>query len=47
MKITDVKIYLTEGSWTFVQVFTDEGIVGVGDATNWPGEGTVGAVIDW
>ncbi|MFH1006635.1 MAG: mandelate racemase/muconate lactonizing enzyme family protein [Candidatus Latescibacterota bacterium] len=46
MKITDVKIYLVEGCWTFVRVFTDEGIVGVGDATNWPGEETVGAVIE-
>jgi len=46
MRITDVKTYLTEGDWTLVQVFTDEGIVGVGDATNWSGEEAVGAVVE-
>ena len=41
MKITDVKVYLVEGyierlRWIFVQVYTDEGVIGLGDATNWP-----------
>ena len=41
MKITDVKTYLVQGyherlKWVFVQVETDEGVVGLGDATNWP-----------
>ena len=27
--------------WVFVEVCTDEGVVGLGDATNWPG----GAII--
>jgi galactonate dehydratase len=41
MRITDVKVYLVEGSherlrWIFVHVYTDEGLVGLGDATNWP-----------
>jgi galactonate dehydratase len=41
MKITDVKTYLVKGShdrlrWVFVHVYTDEGIIGLGDATNWP-----------
>lgn len=41
MRITDVKTYLCEGyherlRWIFVQVETDEGVVGLGDATNWP-----------
>ena len=44
MKITDVKCHLVrdhrnpryKSSWVFVEVFTDEGIVGLGDATNWP-----------
>ncbi|MDD9949246.1 MAG: mandelate racemase/muconate lactonizing enzyme family protein [candidate division Zixibacteria bacterium] len=49
MKITDVKVHLVEswrktrdiGSpWIFVQVHTDEGVTGLGDATNWPG-GTI------
>lgn len=44
-KITDVKTYLVEGRnrrrpgllrWVLVQVETDEGIIGLGDATNWP-----------
>jgi len=41
MKITDVKTYLVEGyherlRWVFVHVETDEGVLGLGDATNWP-----------
>ena len=41
MKITDVQVHMVEGyidrmQWVFVQVFTDEGVVGLGDATNWP-----------
>ena len=41
MKITDVKTYLVKGyherlCWVFVHVETDEGVVGLGDATNWP-----------
>jgi galactonate dehydratase len=48
MKITDVKVYLIRNNrktkipspWVLVQVFTDEGVVGLGDATNWPG-GTI------
>jgi galactonate dehydratase len=36
-----VKVYLCEGHtdrlrWVFVQVETDAGVVGLGDATNWP-----------
>lgn len=50
MKITDVKTYFCEGpwdqlKWIFVQVETDEGIVGLGDGTNWPsGEIVVKAI---
>ena len=41
MKITDVKTYLVKGyhdrlRWVLVHVETDEGLVGLGDATNWP-----------
>jgi len=41
MKIEDVKVYLCQGpteplKWIFVHVETDEGLVGLGDATNWP-----------
>ena len=40
MKIDAVKCWLVEGSkynWTLVKVFTDEGLTGIGEATNWPG----------
>lgn len=51
MKITDVKAYVVdpplpeygssnEREWTFVQVETDEGITGWGEATNYPGGGS-------
>ena len=50
MKITDVKPILTRPSdhhdragrtWAFVQVDTDEGISGIGEATNYPGGGSL------
>jgi len=40
MKITDVKVWLVEGvkyNWTMLKIYTDEGVTGVGEATNWPG----------
>ena len=45
MKITDVKVLQTEGghsNWTFVKIFTDEGVTGIGEATL---EGRDGEVI--
>jgi len=36
MKITDLKVLQAEGShsnWTFVKIYTDEGVTGVGEAT--------------
>ena len=50
MKITDVKTYFCQGmmeplKWILVEVETDEGIVGLGDGTNWPrGEVVVKAI---
>lgn len=50
MKITDVKTYFCQGHleplrWIFVEVETDEGVVGLGDGTNWPhGEIVVKAI---
>jgi galactonate dehydratase len=49
VKITDLKIYVVdpwgkssaEQAWTFVQVETDEGVTGVGEATNYPGNGSL------
>lgn len=46
MKITDVKVWLTEGTkynWTLLKIFTDTGYTGVGEATNWPGSPIVEA----
>ncbi|MFN8470916.1 MAG: mandelate racemase/muconate lactonizing enzyme family protein [Anaerolineae bacterium] len=40
MRITDVKVWLVEGvkyNWTLLKIYTDEGLTGVGEATNWPG----------
>ncbi len=40
MKISRVKSWLVEGSkynWTVVKVYTDAGLTGIGEATNWPG----------
>ncbi|MEX0322680.1 MAG: mandelate racemase/muconate lactonizing enzyme family protein [Puniceicoccaceae bacterium] len=40
MKIETVRTWLVEGikyNWTIVQVETDTGLTGVGEATNWPG----------
>ncbi|MFV0505123.1 MAG: mandelate racemase/muconate lactonizing enzyme family protein [Bacteroidales bacterium] len=46
MKITDVKVWLVEGvkyNWTMLKIYTDEGLTGVGEATNWPGSQIVEA----
>ncbi|MGL1892939.1 MAG: mandelate racemase/muconate lactonizing enzyme family protein [Spirochaetaceae bacterium] len=46
MKITDVKVWLVEGikyNWTMIKIYTDEGLTGVGEATNWPGSPIVEA----
>jgi galactonate dehydratase len=40
MRIVQVKSWLVEGvkyNWVFVKVYTDEGITGIGEGTNWPG----------
>ncbi|MBT5876159.1 MAG: mandelate racemase/muconate lactonizing enzyme family protein [Candidatus Latescibacteria bacterium] len=55
MKITEVKVHLVQSwrktdhiasPWIFVQVYTDEGVVGLGDATNWPGGTIIKQAID-
>lgn len=46
MRISDVQVWLVEGikyNWTILQVNTDEGISGIGEATNWPGSPMVEA----
>jgi galactonate dehydratase len=40
MKITQVKTWIVEGikyNWVFVKIWTDDGLTGVGEGTNWPG----------
>lgn len=40
MRIQEVKSWLVEGikyNWVFIKVYTDEGITGIGEGTNWPG----------
>lgn len=40
MRITGVNSWLVEGikyNWVLIKVHTDEGITGIGEATNWPG----------
>ena len=55
MKVTDVQVHLVESwrktvdiasPWIFVQVYTDEGVVGLGDATNWPGGTIIGQAVE-
>ena len=42
MKMTDINVYVVcvsddcHKNWVFIQVLTDEGISGVGEASNWP-----------
>lgn len=48
MKITDVKVWLVEGvkyNWTMLKIYTDEGVTGVGEATNWPGSPMIKAAV--
>jgi galactonate dehydratase len=54
VKITKVQTHLVRtrrettipSPWIFVQVHTDEGLVGLGDATNWPGGTIIKQAID-
>lgn len=46
MKITDVKVWSVEGikyNWTLLKIYTDKGITGVGESTNWPGSPVIEA----
>jgi galactonate dehydratase len=46
MKITDVRTWLVEGvkyNWTLIKIYTDAGLTGIGEATNWPGSPLVEA----
>ncbi len=54
MQVTDIKVYPVKSyrnsgipsPWILLQVFTDEGLVGVGDATNWPGGRIIARAIE-
>ena len=47
MKMTDINVYVVcvsddcHKNWVFIQVLTDEGISGVGEASNWPGSTSI------
>jgi galactonate dehydratase len=44
LKIKQVKTWMVEGikyNWTLVKVYTDDGLTGIGEATNWPGSPVV------
>lgn len=46
MRIRECKVWLVEGvkyNWTLVKILTDEGLTGIGEATNWPGSPLVEA----
>ena len=39
MRINNVKTWIVEGikyNWVLLKIFTDEGITGIGEGTNWP-----------
>ena len=54
MQVTDIKVYPVRSyrnsgipsPWVLLQVFTDEGLVGLGDATNWPGGRIIARAIE-
>lgn len=49
IKITDIKTYLVEAhrrNWVFIEVETDEGITGIGEATIEPFERTMVTLIE-
>ncbi|MGC1781859.1 MAG: mandelate racemase/muconate lactonizing enzyme family protein [Acidobacteriaceae bacterium] len=40
MRITEVRTWLVEGikyNWVLIKIYTDEGLTGIGEGTNWPG----------
>ena len=40
MKITAVKTWMVEGikyNWVFMKIWTEDGLTGIGEGTNWPG----------
>jgi galactonate dehydratase len=50
MKITQVRTWLVEGTaynWTIIKIYTDVGLTGIGEATNWPGSPMVAAACEF
>ncbi|MFH1007764.1 MAG: mandelate racemase/muconate lactonizing enzyme family protein [Candidatus Latescibacterota bacterium] len=46
MKIAKIRTWLVEGvlyNWTLIKIHTDDGLTGIGEATNWPGSPLVEA----
>ena len=46
MRIEEIKTWLVEGvkyNWTLIKIYTDSGLTGIGEGTNWPGSPLVEA----
>jgi galactonate dehydratase len=49
MRITKLRTWLVEGikyNWTLVKIETEEGLTGIGEATNWPGSAMIEAACE-
>jgi galactonate dehydratase len=50
LKITEVRTWLVEGvvyNWTLIKIYTDVGLTGIGEATNWPGSPMVASACEF
>ncbi len=50
MKIERMKTWLVEGrayNWTLIKIYTDSGITGIGEATNWPGSPMIASACEY
>ncbi len=50
MKIERMKTWLVEGrayNWTLIKIYTDAGITGIGEATNWPGSPMIASACEY
>ncbi|MCS7023175.1 MAG: mandelate racemase/muconate lactonizing enzyme family protein [Bryobacteraceae bacterium] len=49
MKITGYRVWLVEGvkyNWTLLKLYAEDGVSGIGEATNWPGSPMVEAAVE-
>src|SRR6185312_16738692 len=50
LRITETRTWLVEGAhynWTFIKIFTDTGLTGIGEATNWPGSPMIASACEF